>query len=392
MISGFRVARGGAQELLGIEADLTVMGKVLGGGLPAAAYGGSRELMERIAPAGDVYQAGTLSGQPAGGGGGTRHAPQARRRRLRPARRRSRSSWPPACARAAGDRAVQVSSVPGLVTVFFSADPVRDFAGAQACDTDAYGRFCRALLERGVYPPASQFEAWFPSLAHDDEAIERTIDAAGEAFEQALELTGALISHLRHGVDRRPPSPPWRSLLRDGENVISPYVATPTRSPRSGPGRRRARGPPRRPGSTCSWSRRSGRATCCTTRRLGWSTAPTRTCALLAGDYLYALGLERLAGRGDLEAVGELADLISLAAQVHAENGDGSGRGAGRGALARGDASRSPPGRTPEHERAKEALRAGSTRTPTDLLLGSARRNRRPGGPRATLWRAQPSR
>jgi glutamate-1-semialdehyde 2,1-aminomutase len=80
-----------------------------------------------------------------------------------------------------------VSSVPGLVTIFFSADPVRDFAGAQAADTAAYGRFCRALLDRGVYPPASQFEAWFPSLAHDEESIERTIDAAGDAFELALD-------------------------------------------------------------------------------------------------------------------------------------------------------------------------------------------------------------
>jgi glutamate-1-semialdehyde 2,1-aminomutase len=81
---------------------------------------------------------------------------------------------------------VQVSSVPGLVTVFFSADPVRDFAGASASDTAAYGRFCRSLLERGVYPPASQFEAWFPSLAHDDEAIELTLAAAAEAFRQAI--------------------------------------------------------------------------------------------------------------------------------------------------------------------------------------------------------------
>ena len=83
VISGFRVARGGAQELLGVEADLTVMGKVIGGGLPAAAYGGSRELMEQIAPAGDVYQAGTLSGQPTRRRGGARHPAQARRRRLR---------------------------------------------------------------------------------------------------------------------------------------------------------------------------------------------------------------------------------------------------------------------------------------------------------------------
>jgi glutamate-1-semialdehyde 2,1-aminomutase len=76
--------------------------------------------------------------------------------------------------------------VPGLVTLFFTGEPVRDFAGAAACDTEAYGRFCRAMLERGVYPPASQFEAWFPSLAHDDDCIAKTIDAAEEAFEQAF--------------------------------------------------------------------------------------------------------------------------------------------------------------------------------------------------------------
>jgi glutamate-1-semialdehyde 2,1-aminomutase len=79
-----------------------------------------------------------------------------------------------------------VASVPGLITVFFSAVPVRDFAGATACDVKAYARFCRAMLERGVYPPASQFEAWFPSLVHDEESIERTLAAAGEAFERAI--------------------------------------------------------------------------------------------------------------------------------------------------------------------------------------------------------------
>ena len=78
--------------------------------------------------------------------------------------------------------------MPGLLTVFFSEVPVRDFAGASACDVEAYGRFCRALLDRGVYPPASQFEAWFPSLAHDSEAISRTLEAAGEAFAEALDL------------------------------------------------------------------------------------------------------------------------------------------------------------------------------------------------------------
>jgi glutamate-1-semialdehyde 2,1-aminomutase len=185
VISGFRVARGGAQELLGVEADLTVMGKVLGGGLPAAAYGGSRELMERIAPAGDVYQAGTLSGNPLAVAAGL-----ATLRKLDGPAYVGIESITQRLAtglrRAAGDRPVQVSSVPGLVTVFFSDDPVRDFDSARASDTAAYGRFCRALLDRGIYPPASQFEAWFPSLAHDHEAIDRTIAAAGEAFELAL--------------------------------------------------------------------------------------------------------------------------------------------------------------------------------------------------------------
>jgi glutamate-1-semialdehyde 2,1-aminomutase len=185
VISGFRVARGGAQELLGVEADLTVMGKVLGGGLPAAAYGGSRELMERIAPAGDVYQAGTLSGNPlavAAGLATLRKLDDDAYLRLSGITERLAEGL----RAAAGDRPVQVASVPGLVTIFFSADPVSDFAGAGACDTEAYGRFSRALLERGVYPPASQFEAWFPSLAHDEETISATLDAAERAFAEAL--------------------------------------------------------------------------------------------------------------------------------------------------------------------------------------------------------------
>ena len=185
VISGFRVAPGGAQELLGVEADLTVMGKVLGGGLPAAAYGGSRDLMERIAPAGDVYQAGTLSGNPLAVAAGL--ATLAKLDAVAYLRLAAvTETLVDGLRAAAGDRPVQVASVPGLVTVFFTADPVRDFAGASACDTDAYGRFCRALLDRGVYPPASQFEAWFPSLAHDDEAIGVTIDAAAEAFGEAI--------------------------------------------------------------------------------------------------------------------------------------------------------------------------------------------------------------
>ena len=181
VITGFRVARGGAQELCEVEADLTIMGKVIGGGLPAAAYGGRRELMERVAPAGDVYQAGTLSGNPlavAAGLATLTKLDAAAYERLAELTDRLASG----IRAAAGDAEVQVASRPGLVTPFFSAEPVHDFAGASACDLERYGRFCRALLDRGVYPPPSQFEAWFVSLAHDEAAIDHTCAAAAEAF------------------------------------------------------------------------------------------------------------------------------------------------------------------------------------------------------------------
>ncbi len=181
VISGFRVARGGAQELLGVRADLTVLGKIIGGGLPAAAYGGRRDLMSMIAPAGDVYQAGTLSGNPLAVAAGL-----ATLERLTPGAYQRLRELTNALASGLRDalagHAVQVVSEPGLVTPFFSAEPVRDFASAAACDLDAYARFCRGLLERGIYAPPSQFEAWFVSLAHDEAAIERTVDAAAEAL------------------------------------------------------------------------------------------------------------------------------------------------------------------------------------------------------------------
>ena len=185
VISGFRVAHGGAQELLGVNADITVMGKILGGGLPAAAFGGRRDLMRMVAPAGDVYQAGTLSGNPLAVAAGLATLAEldgAAYERLRELTNRLTSGL----REAAGDRPVSVVSMPGLVTPFFSAEPPVDFAGASACDLDAYGRFARALLDRGVYPPASQFEAWFVSLAHDEAAIEHTCSAAAEAFAEAF--------------------------------------------------------------------------------------------------------------------------------------------------------------------------------------------------------------
>jgi glutamate-1-semialdehyde 2,1-aminomutase len=171
VITGFRVAPGGAQQYYGVTPDLTIMGKIVGGGLPAAAYGGARALMQRIAPAGDVYQAGTLSGN---------H--DAAYTRLRDVTERLAAGLREAAASAGRD--LRVHDVPGLLTPFFTARAVFDYADAAGCDQQAYGEWCRALLERGVYPPPSQFEAWFPSLAHSDEDVERTVQAAADAFEQ----------------------------------------------------------------------------------------------------------------------------------------------------------------------------------------------------------------
>jgi glutamate-1-semialdehyde 2,1-aminomutase len=183
VISGFRVARGGVQEREGVTPDLTILGKVIGGGLPAAAYAGRRELMERIAPAGDVYQAGTLSGNPLATAAGLATLgllDEDAYGRLDATTERLADGLREA-ARDAGVPA-QVCHTTGLLTVFFSEEPVRDYEGAKACDTDRYAAFCRAMLERGVYVPPSQFEAWFPSLAHGDAHVERTLEAAAEAF------------------------------------------------------------------------------------------------------------------------------------------------------------------------------------------------------------------
>lgn len=188
VISGFRVAAGGAQELLEVVPDLTIMGKVIGGGLPAAAYGGARELMTHIAPAGDVYQAGTLSGNPLAVAAGL--ATLAQLDGEQPYANLAATTTALAeglagAARAAGvEERVQIVARTGLLTVFFSDAPVTDYAGAQACDHDAYAAFCRGLLARGVYTPASQYEAWFPSLAHTPAHIERTVAAAAAAFAE----------------------------------------------------------------------------------------------------------------------------------------------------------------------------------------------------------------
>ena len=185
VISGFRVARGGAQERERVTPDLTVLGKIVGGGLPAAAYAGPRELMERVAPAGDVYQAGTLSGNPlatAAGLATLRLLDDEAYRRLGETSRALASGIEVA----ARGLPVRVQWTTGLLTLFFSERPVGDYDAARACDTAAYAAFCRAMLDRGIYLPPSQFEAWFPSLAHSDAHVDRTVEALAEALREAL--------------------------------------------------------------------------------------------------------------------------------------------------------------------------------------------------------------
>ena len=183
VISGFRVAPGGAQEREAIAPDLTILGKVLGGGLPAAAYAGPRRLMEHVAPAGDVYQAGTLSGNPLATAAGL-----ATLRLLDPAAYDALHEVSKALADglesvvAEARVAASVRFTTGLVTLFFAPEPPTDYAAARKCDLAAHAAFCRAMLDRGIYLPPSQFEAWFPSLAHSQADVDRTLEAAREAL------------------------------------------------------------------------------------------------------------------------------------------------------------------------------------------------------------------
>jgi glutamate-1-semialdehyde 2,1-aminomutase len=183
VISGLRVAPGGAQELSGVTGDLTIMGKVIGGGLPAAAVGGRAELMRMLAPEGEVYQAGTLSGNPLAVAAGLATLELLDEPAyLRLAALTQRLAQGLREAAASCEHPVEVVSATGLLTVFFSDRPVLSFEDAQACDLESHAAWCRELLSRGVYPPPSQFEAWFPSLAHTPEHLDRTIEAAAAAF------------------------------------------------------------------------------------------------------------------------------------------------------------------------------------------------------------------
>jgi len=184
VMTGFRVARGGAAELYGVQPDLATFGKIIGGGLPVGAYGGTRALMDLISPSGPVYQAGTLSGNPLATAAGIAtlgliDSPEVYELLEVVGSRLENGLL--AAAADAGIPAV-VGRVGSMLTLFFSETPVRNYSDARACDTARFAAFHAAMLDQGFYLPPSQYEAWFISLAHTDEVVDRTLEAARTAL------------------------------------------------------------------------------------------------------------------------------------------------------------------------------------------------------------------
>ena len=184
VITGFRAGPGGAQGLYGIRPDLTCLGKIIGGGLPVGAFGGRAEIMERLAPDGPVYQAGTLSGNPLAMAAGI----ETLRRLEEPGLYEGlgeRTAGLAGRIRAEAEKVgvtVFVSQLGSAFCTFFTGGPVRDWSGAGGCDLERFAAFHEAMLKRGIYLPPSQFETCFVSLAHTEEDLDRTVDAFGEAF------------------------------------------------------------------------------------------------------------------------------------------------------------------------------------------------------------------
>jgi len=186
VMTGFRVAYGGAQELYKIQPDLTTLGKIIGGGLPVGAYGGKASLMDWVAPAGPVYQAGTLSGNPLAVAAGLKTLEILRRpgtyQRLEMISKKLALGLASAAAKAGVP--VTVNRVGSMSTCFFTREPVTDYASAKKSDTGKFALFFRSLLERGVYFPPSQFEAAFVSTAHSDADVALTLEAAAKSFDE----------------------------------------------------------------------------------------------------------------------------------------------------------------------------------------------------------------
>jgi glutamate-1-semialdehyde 2,1-aminomutase len=184
VMTGFRVALGGAQARYGIDPDLTCLGKIIGGGLPAAAYGGKAEIMSRIAPEGPVYQAGTLSGNPLAVAAGQKMLELLSRPGVYDELEEASAQLTDGLTSLAKEAGVATTTnrVGSMFTTFFSDAPVRNYADAKRSDTQKFGRFFHAMLDQGIYLAPSQFEAAFVSLAHDARTIDRTLTAARAAF------------------------------------------------------------------------------------------------------------------------------------------------------------------------------------------------------------------
>ncbi len=184
VISGFRAGWGGAQTLYGVMPDITCLGKIIGGGLPVGAYGGRASIMEHVAPLGNMYQAGTLSGNPLAMAAGVATLERLQDQDVYTAleARAARLQNGLDSVLSEADVPHTINRVGSLLTVFFSPEPVTDMASASACDTGAFSRFFHAMLGEGVYIPPSQFEAWFVSLAHTEADIDATVSAAALAL------------------------------------------------------------------------------------------------------------------------------------------------------------------------------------------------------------------
>ena len=383
VISGFRVARGGAQELYGVQADITIMGKILGGGLPAGAIGGRAELLNMLAPAGGVYQAGTLSGNPLAVAAGlatlelldeqaylrlaaiTEHLVQGLRE-------------------AAGDYPVQIVSRQGLLTVFFSGRPVHNLADAQACDLDAYGAWCRGLLgaRRLPAPVSVRGLVSLPRAharahrAHGASRPRRVQGASVKMTSDGLPVQTGQPLRGQHGGGRQAGAPSLQrlaDLIRAQGGLMAgllPAGAAPVNG--HSPAQVAAAGP--RAGEDAGEYELLVEAI-----YEGYLLhyGPLRLLrpvevdlGLLAGDQLYALGLSRLVALGDLVAVAELADVISLTALAH-----GAGDGELAGAIWDAGARAVGWGPSAEHAQAKALARAGSPRA-LSALRAVANRDR----------------
>jgi glutamate-1-semialdehyde 2,1-aminomutase len=186
VITGFRVAYGGAQGLYGIKADLTCLGKIIGGGLPVGAYGGKEEIMEKVAPLGGVYQAGTLSGNPLAMTAGIETLALLRSKKVYEDLEQKTSYLTENISKSAEERGIPFSMncTTGMFTLFFTDGPVKDYPSAKKSDTHRFAQFFIEMINHGIYLPPSQFEAWFISLAHTQKDLDKTIEACDQAFKR----------------------------------------------------------------------------------------------------------------------------------------------------------------------------------------------------------------